>query len=232
MQDVLRREIKYRVSSETAGGIKSRLSYVLPADPNNKGEGYMVRSLYFDTLVNSDYYDKVSGVDYRKKIRLRVYSTRSESAKLELKEKQGIFQRKRSLLICRSEAEALISGNYECLQDKGDFGLYMYSLMRTECYRPVCMVQYIRQAYINRTNDIRITFDRRLAAHEGNFNLFDEHLQLYPIWFSENAIMEVKYNHFIMSYIKNIIDQADKLHISSSKYCQCRKFGLGGDLYE
>lgn len=232
MIDVLRREIKYKVSAEAASRIKCRLSNVLSGDVHNTNEGYIVRSLYFDTPANVDYYDKAAGVDYRKKIRLRIYNANADNAKLELKEKQNIFQRKRSLIVTRAEAEALISGQYECLREKGEFGSYIYALMNTECYRPSCVVQYVRQAYVSDTNDIRITFDRRLSANEGNFNIFDRCLQLYPVWLSENTIMEVKYNHFLLSYIKNMIDEADKLHVSSSKYCQCRMFGLGGEMYE
>ena len=94
MIDVLRREIKYKVSAEAASRIKCRLSNVLSGDVHNTNEGYIVRSLYFDTPANVDYYDKAAGVDYRKKIRLRIYNANADNAKLELKEKQNIFQRK------------------------------------------------------------------------------------------------------------------------------------------
>ena len=38
----------------------------------------MVRSLYFDSLEDSDYYDKLDGVMNRKKIRLRIYEAGSD----------------------------------------------------------------------------------------------------------------------------------------------------------
>ena len=232
MLDVLRRELKYQISAENICRIKSKLSYVLSEDEHNKDDGYMVRSLYFDTLTNSDYYDKQAGTDYRKKIRLRIYDPDGKSAKLELKEKQGVFQRKRSLNVSRREAQLLISGDYKCLTEKGEFGHTLYALMSTEYYRPVCIVQYNRLAFVSPTNDIRITFDKRLASNEGWYNLFDKDLPLYPAGSLGKTIMEVKYNHFLMSYIKDVINQVDKLQISSSKYCQCRLYGLGGTLYE
>lgn len=229
MQDVLRRELKYKLSAQTASLIQKELSCILSEDPHNKHGGYMVRSLYFDTPCSNDYFDKISGVDYRKKIRMRIYSLDDIEVKLELKEKQNVFQRKRSLLIDREQALATIHGNLSGLRDMGEFGTYMYTLMSTDCYRPVCMVQYQRNAYINETNDTRITFDTYLMSNEGNFNLFDRNLQLYPVWLLGNTLMEVKYNHFLLSHIKNVIDRADKLSVSSSKYCQCRMYGLGGE---
>ena len=232
MQDVLRRELKYRISEKSFSHIKTGLSYLLEEDAHNSEEGYMVRSLYFDTLTNDDFYDKQAGIDHRKKIRLRIYDTDDDHAKLELKEKQGVFQRKRSLEVSRAEAEELIGGHYECLMGKGDFGQRMYALMGTEVYRPVCTVQYERLAYISPTNDIRITFDKRLMSNEGNADLFDRDMPFYPAGVIGGITMEVKYNHFLMSYIKDMIDRADKMQVSSSKYCQCRLYGLGGAINE
>ncbi len=75
----------------------------------------MVRSLYFDTIDDTDYTEKEDGYEYRKKIRLRIYSPSANNAKLEMKEKLGDNQRKRSLNISKEHALELISGRYECL---------------------------------------------------------------------------------------------------------------------
>lgn len=229
MLDVLRKEIKYTISPYTERILSTRLESIMDKDIHNNDYGYMVRSLYFDTMDNQDFFDKSDGIEYRKKIRLRIYDVNSNSAKLELKEKQNTVQRKRSLLVDRQEAMALINRNYECLLDKGDFGKELYTIMIAEHYRPVCVVQYQRRAFICKTNDIRITLDRQLMSNEGNFNLFDEKMQLYPVDLSGNVTLEVKYNHFLLSYIKDIISITDKISTSSSKYCRSRIFGLKGE---
>lgn len=229
MLDVLRKEIKYTISPYTERILSTRLESIMDKDIHNNDYGYMVRSLYFDTMDNQDFFDKSDGIEYRKKIRLRIYDVNSNSAKLELKEKQNTVQRKRSLLVDRQEAMALINRNYECLLDKGDFGKELYTIMMAEHYRPVCVVQYQRRAFICKTNDIRITLDRQLMSNEGNFNLFDEKMQLYPVDLSGNVTLEVKYNHFLLSYIKDIISITDKISTSSSKYCRSRIFGLKGE---
>lgn len=229
MLDVLRKEIKYTISPYTERILSTRLESIMDKDIHNNDYGYMVRSLYFYTMDNQDFFDKSDGIEYRKKIRLRIYDVNSNSAKLELKEKQNTVQRKRSLLVDRQEAMALINRNYECLLDKGDFGKELYTIMMAEHYRPVCVVQYQRRTFICKTNDIRITLDRQLMSNEGNFNLFDEKMQLYPVDLSGNVTLEVKYNHFLLSYIKDIISITDKISTSSSKYCRSRIFGLKGE---
>ena len=72
--DVLRTEKKYTVSPLTAGHITAWLSYLLPLDGNcENAKPYIVKSLYFDSLYNRDYMEKGSGLEFRKKIRLRSY---------------------------------------------------------------------------------------------------------------------------------------------------------------
>ena len=115
--DVLRTEKKYTVSPLTAGQITARLSYLLPLDGNcENAKPYIVKSLYFDSLYNRDYMEKGSGLEFRKKIRLRSYGD-DGIVKLEWKRKQGSKQRKQSLLLSKTDAEKLIRGDYRCLLD-------------------------------------------------------------------------------------------------------------------
>ena len=90
MLEVNRREFKYLVSPVQTAQIARRLEQVMLPDPHNGAGGYTVRSLYFDTLSDRDYTDKLNGYYQRRKIRLRSYGTDS-TLKLELKEKQGII---------------------------------------------------------------------------------------------------------------------------------------------
>ena len=72
MLDVSRREIKYEVGLCLAAVLRQRLAAVLAEDPHNGGSGYLVRSVYFDTPDALDYYQKLDGLDNRKKLRLRI----------------------------------------------------------------------------------------------------------------------------------------------------------------
>ena len=61
----------------------------------------LIRSLYFDSLDDDDYYSKLNGEYVRKKIRLRTYDVSSNKVKLEIKQKIDIHQLKESLVISK-----------------------------------------------------------------------------------------------------------------------------------
>ena len=101
--------------------------------------------------------------------------------------------------------------------------------MQTGAYRPACLVEYDRTAFFCRTNDTRITLDSGLRSNEGSFELYDASVQLYPVTLPGKVTLEVKYNRFLLSYIKDVVSTVDMLGVSGSKYCRCRRFGLGGE---
>lgn len=227
MIDVLREEKKYKISLECASSLFDKMSKVMDGDPYNGLDQYMVRSLYFDTMNDSDFAEKEMGNEYRKKIRLRVYKASAKKAKLEIKEKCGVNQRKRSLTVSKEDAIELINCNYSVLLNYDeDLAKELYYIMVTEGYRPKCVVQYMRRAFAAVENNIRITYDTELVSNEGYFDIFDENLCVYPIADKDEVILEVKYNNFLLSYIKDILECVDKTETSNSKYCRARKYGM------
>ncbi|GAA0725555.1 polyphosphate polymerase domain-containing protein [Clostridium malenominatum] len=219
---VLRTEKKYEISHFTAAQLKFKLSTTLKKDINNKGNGYMVRSLYFDTLYDNDYNDKENGIENRRKIRLRIYDPTSKTLKLELKQKQGENQLKRSLTISKETAEKLIKGDYDSLREyESELANELAYIMKKEFYRPKCIVEYDRLAYIVKENSTRITIDSNIRSTEANFDLFSSDLALIPI--NSIKVLEVKYDNFLLSYIKDVINIANKTQISISKYYLARQ---------
>lgn len=228
--DVLRKEKKFELSDVIATNLSNYCSTVLHQDDNNKDLGYCVRSLYFDSYCNDDYEQKLAGDEVRKKIRLRIYDADDQYAKLEMKQKQNDNQRKRSLTIGREHSERLIQGDYQCLLEYDNpFALELYHLMTMQFYRPKCVVEYRRKAYTLEENNTRVTFDSDIRATESNYNIFDKDLCLYPVYSTEKTVLEVKFNHFLLSYIKDIINSVDKIETSVSKYCLARSVTLGGE---
>ena len=115
MNDVLREEKKFAINAVDGVVLKSRLGQVMHGDIHNGLQGYTIRSLYFDTPDDNDFNDKVDGLEIRRKIRLRIYDPKSDFAMLEMKQKQGPYQRKRSLRLSREDAEKLCRGDYRPL---------------------------------------------------------------------------------------------------------------------
>ena len=101
MNRVFREEKKYLISLPEALQACHRLAQVMHEDPHNGISGYPVRSLYFDTLDDRDFHEKAAGVELRRKLRLRCYDPAADFAMLEMKQKQGASQLKRSLRVTR-----------------------------------------------------------------------------------------------------------------------------------
>ena len=91
---------------------------------------------------------------------------------------------------------------------------------------PKTIVEYKRKAFIAKENKIRITFDSGIRATEADMSLFDPSLNMYPVLDPYNGVLEVKYNGFLLSYIKKLVNGANRSELSVSKYCLARSAGM------
>ena len=226
MVEVLRREEKYPLSVIDMSNYKAQFSAILMPDKFSANGSYMVRSLYFDTPDDKDFFDKLKEQNLRRKIRLRIYSPYDTKAKLELKQKENIFQKKRSLTISREDAVELINSNYSVLlKYDDDFAREIYSIMCMYAYKPKSIVEYQRYALMAKENNIRLTFDSEIRATESSFDLFSENLPLNPVFPKDKVVFEVKYDKFLVGYISDIVSTINVKNITSSKYCLSRTTG-------
>lgn len=231
MQEVLRSEKKFMINVADFIGKSHELQQLLHEDPHNGTHGYIIRSLYFDTEYDGDFFDKECGMEVRKKLRLRVYGPNSESAALEMKQKQGDQQLKRSLRLRREDAQRLAACDYTPLLNYSEpFAAECYVLMNSRCYRPRTVIQYRRKAFVARENSIRITFDHQIDATAGRFDLFDPKLIMNPVMDRSLAVLEVKYNGFLLDYIKEMLGSLGKSELSVSKYCMARQISYQAHL--
>ena len=173
---VYRSEEKYLIDSVTHQELEYALEKILSPDSYSEQGAYKVKSLYFDTIDDRDYYDKVNGVEKKKKIRLRTYGA-GTTLKLECKEKIGELQHKTSLVVNPDEVEAMTRGEYGWLLDRTEIeAARFYSILMLGIYRPVAMVEYERRAFVYPEYHTRITFDGRIRYSEINFDIFDPNI--------------------------------------------------------
>lgn len=219
---VMRTEKKYSITWNQQSALYHGLSLTMKTDENSDAGGYLVRSLYFDSIYDNDYFDKIDGLEFRKKIRLRIYSPDQDTVKLELKQKQGAAQNKKSLIITRDLAKEMIAGRYIGLMElHSQLAEEFYQMLETGVYRPKCIVDYHRIAFAEDSNDIRITFDSEIAASHNCEGFFKKDLSLLPV--RKEPVLEVKYNGFLLSNIKRMLDIADVPEIAVSKYIMSRQ---------
>lgn len=220
MNEVLRQEKKFLITLSQFYRYSHSLSSILKLDSHSSGEGYIIRSLYFDTLEDRDYQEKEEGVELRRKIRIRNYGPNMTFAMLEMKQKQGELQKKRSLKLSQEDVKRMISGDYSVLLGYQEpFAAECFSLMNMHCYRPKSVVTYLRKAFVAKENDIRITFDHHIKGTEGCFDIFSNTLLENSILDPYLVVMEVKFNGFLLGYIKDMLMECNTSEVSVSKYC-------------
>ncbi len=219
MNTVMREEKKFLINTEEFIKKRHFLNQVMISDSHNGQNGYLIRSLYFDTVYDNDFFEKMDGVELRRKIRLRCYGANSDFAMLEMKQKQGQYQLKRSLRMEKCDAQKLIEGKTDVLlKYPEDFAKECYGIINTRCYRPKAVIDYRRTAFIAKENKIRITFDRDISATQSDFDIFSQKLLLNPVLDKFNTVLEVKFNGFLLGYIQDFINSIDKSELSVSKY--------------
>ena len=221
MESVNRQEYKYYVNKEDLFIIKSYLKEVLIKDINSV-EGYTISSLYFDTLNNDDFNQKLDGIKFREKYRIRVYNNDITSAKFEVKRKLNNCISKLSAKITVQDLKEIYKRNYSVLDKYEDLD-YVSSRIGYMCYSPINIVTYDREAYTIPINNIRITIDSNLRTHGFNTNLFELHDAPTSIVQNNNLdILEVKFNNELPNFIKVFLSSFCTLRNSISKYALCR----------
>ena len=217
---VFRHEYKYSISYEEMLRLRAKLNDLLTIDRNSNG--YLVRSLYFDSINDIDYYEKLDGLIQRKKIRLRIYEPNANKVKLELKSKYDYHQQKESLIITKKEAEELIKENYSILLNhKEEIASKLYTILTTNCYKPKVVIEYQRIAYTTR-NGTRITFDFDIKRSNQIETFFDENINYLDLTNPQNIVLEIKFDRFLEPYISNILGNYISNKESISKYVMGR----------
>ena len=72
MNEVCRQEKKYWMNLAEMKRLAGALAPVMLQDKHNGAQGYRIRSLYFDTVNERDYEEKLNGIEMRRKLRLRL----------------------------------------------------------------------------------------------------------------------------------------------------------------
>jgi len=213
-----RHEYKFVIPYEEMLVLRSKLDDLLKID---QGGSYKVRSLYFDSYDERDYYDKLNGEMIRKKIRLRIYDIDTDKVKLEVKGKYDYHQLKESLIINRNDALKIIDGDYSVLLSyNNDLAKRIY-LYLNEGYKPKVIIEYDRIAYIT-TTTTRITFDFNIKKSNDYEKFFTNDINYLDVVDSKDVVLEIKFDRFLEPYIAKILNGYNGRYQSVSKYMMGR----------
>ena len=226
---VNRKELKYYISYNEYIVLSRLLKRIFQKDKYNQESlgGYLVRSLYFDTLDNNSFEDKVGAIEERSKFRLRIYDAASKSVKFEIKSKTDYTVTKETAIISRDDAEEIQKGNYEVmLKYKNKVLNKAYIEFRKRPYYPVVLVDYLREAFFYDANKIRVVFDRFLKSTPLHLDLFADDIMM-PQLKNDIVIMEIKYDNFIPMWIKQLLQIPSFERSAISKYVIGRLAAFG-----
>ena len=220
----LRHELKYHLNYVQYHLLKRKLATVLKLDPNAGPDGrYHIRSLYFDDIQNSAYFDKVGGFPTRKKYRMRIYNFSDRFIKFERKTKFNEYICKEITSISREEAERIIRGDISFLANSDRQLLRCFYLeSRRNLMRPVVLVDYLREAYIHPVGNVRITFDIGLRTALGPFSFFDRNASTITVCEEPGVILEVKYDDVLPEVVRGLFSGGIRPRSAIGKFSLCR----------
>ncbi len=226
---VSRYEHKFYIDKITFSSLQKMLSDLLQTDKNCiDNQSYLVTSLYYDSLNNSAYYDKIDGVEFRKKIRIRSYDN-SDRLKFEIKEKHGDIIVKTSKVFSKkdfSDINTFLKLPNQNNQKKVSsiIDQNIYKKLAYTYRKPVVWVEYDRLAYTLPFNNVRITFDMNLRSKEvcGDVIGYDPPKMESVSDFSD-IILEIKYNNYLPKHVARIFGAYSLNKSAISKYCNSRK---------
>lgn len=225
MRTVFRKEIKYKISKIDFLRLTKHLDVLMQRDKNGVNGTYIVRSQYYDSLCDRDLHDNLDGVLEKRKIRVRIYTTDDPYAKLEYKCKSNTDGKKFSLNITKEEALAMEKRQFGfLLNHEEELAKTLYLKMNQGGYMPKTIVEYKRTAYMHAVSDVRITFDTDIKAAVVPYGIFSKKLSYVPLIEGDQGILEVKYNDFIPSELKRVIQEINSLPEANSKYSSARRY--------
>lgn len=219
-----RHEWKHEISCLDMLTLRQRLRAVAQTDPHAVDGTYLIRSLYFDTPADKALLEKLNGVSRREKFRIRYYNGDTAVIHLEKKSKLGGLGNKQYAELSVPEVSAILQGDLSWMLDSGrPLVRELYSKMCTQQLRPKTIVDYTREPYVYPAGNVRITLDRDIRTGLRCTDFLNPGLTI-PAG-DAPVILEVKWDAFLPSVIRDAI-QLEGRHTSSfSKYAQCRIYG-------
>lgn len=223
-----RHELKYLVTVAQLELIKNRVNHLLDVD-KHAGETscYNIRSLYFDDLYNSCFYENENGTDPREKFRIRIYNHSTERITLECKRKERGKTLKTSCPLTLEQTRMLMAGRIiPDIASQPEVLRKLTLRMMTRGMRPVVIVEYDRVPYVYRNGNVRITLDMNVASSTSVERFLDEQVPKRPVMPVGQHLLEVKYDEYLPDFIHHNLNLHSLTQTAYSKYYLCRKYTL------
>lgn len=220
----LRHEWKHQISYLDMLFIRQRLKAVAQIDKNATDGKYQIRSLYFDTLSDRALREKLDGISQREKFRIRYYDSNTSLIHLEKKVKMAGLGTKVSASLTEEQAQAIVDGNLDWMKES-EQGLIkeLYVKMKNEGLQPKTIVDYEREPFVFSAGNVRVTLDYNIRTGLGCTDFLNPNCITIPVADSP-IILEVKWDEFLPSVIRDVVQLENRRTTAFSKYAVCRMY--------
>lgn len=223
-----RLEVKYLVDRTTRTALtQDLLAFMRPDTHASSADGYLVRSLYYDTPDYKAYHEKMAGAAERHKLRIRAYGDdpgAPDLVRLEVKSRYLSYIYKTVVDVTPEEYRELecalrqrLAPPLRFLKDDS-MAKEFFRLQRQYNFEPKVIVQYRRQAF-ERTelNRVRVNFDDELVATR-NLCLFGPLQGARSILHYGASIFEIKIDGGLPYWLHMLIGKYKLQNHALSKY--------------
>ncbi|MGW2052253.1 VTC domain-containing protein [Streptomyces sp. NPDC001858] len=231
-----RYELKYLVPVEEAAQIRDELGERMDRDLHSPVGGYGVWSLYYDTPQLRFYWEKIEGLKFRRKLRIRHYGdldgvTDDSPVCVEIKQRVNRVTQKRRITLPYATARQLCDERrlIEHSAKERAFVEEVLELVVRLNLQPTAITGYQREALVGRDQDLglRVTFDRRIRGRDRDFHFGTANPENRFIIPPRMTVMEVKVNERTPYWITDLAAKRNLSLIRVSKYVQSiEAFGL------
>ena len=220
-----RHEWKHEINVSDLITLRQRLRAVTAPDSHGADGRYLIRSLYFDTPTDKALREKADGVNCREKFRIRCYDHDHSIIRLEKKSKRNGLGRKDIASLTPAETQAIIEGDTGWMSaDARPLVRELHEKMFTQGLRPRTIVDYTREAFVYAPGNVRVTLDYNIRTGLGSTAFLDPGCPTIPAG-DVPIILEVKWDEYLPSVIRDIVQLNGRHTAPFSKYAACRIYG-------
>lgn len=223
---VYRHEWKHQINYSDMIAIRQRLKAIAKPDVHAIDGKYFIRSLYFDNLSDKALREKIESVNKREKFRIRYYNGDISFIHLEKKSKLNGLGAKQKAILSAEEVQSIIDGNLDwALNSKRPLIQELYSKMKSQGLKPKTIVDYTREPFVFAPGNVRVTLDYNIRTGLGCVDFLNPDCVTIPAGGDCSIILEVKWDAYLPTVIKNAIQLESRRTAPFSKYAACRIYG-------
>ncbi|WP_231686452.1 polyphosphate polymerase domain-containing protein [Corynebacterium deserti] len=232
-------EIKYLIPEHEVPALREQLAERMYTDPLSPPGGYRVESLYFDSPDLRCYTEKIEGLKFRRKFRIRSYGEGvlgpNSKVSAEIKQRVNKVTQKRRLDLPFIYALALGDSTGVAVGERVDVDKLLASVPEVQHnlvreiasfaqnyrLRPIATTKYHREAFVGVDAEAssRVTIDHGVSGRDRDFLLgqdFDDRPTVTP----GIAVVEIKCDERVPFWLTDMTAQLEMSVIRMSKYCQ------------